>query len=124
MHRLLVLALLLPLTAVAQAPTSSLSTRSALGQLTGNTAPSVERWLVIDTESKRFPVGDTVGPAFKEGDRVTVVFDDTALERVRIELEGRFGWVSATALAANDPARVQSDFDIDALLKSLSPQDE
>jgi hypothetical protein len=78
-------------------------------------------WLREQVASVRFLEGDTVGPSFRRGEQVTVLYRDPELGRVRVMAADRYGWVPAESLSPIDPSRIPGDIDLDALLKSLNP---
>jgi hypothetical protein len=78
----------------------------AFGQ-TPDAAPAATGWLIENVESVRFPDGEGKGPAFLEGDEVTVVFKEGHL--VRVMKGNTLGWVPADKLSAEDPAAVAEE---------------
>jgi hypothetical protein len=84
-------------------------------------------WVAEDAETVRFLDDDTAGPALNEGDRVTVLFREGDLVRVR---KGeRYGWVAGSVLTdaapeaatptETTPAAPPGEFDLEKLQELL-----
>lgn len=73
-------------------------------------------WLVEDQSSVRFSDGDIKGARFETGTKVTIVFREGEL--VRIKGDDGFGWVPQTAITTEAPAG-DDELDLDGALELL-----
>ncbi len=92
------------------------------------------RWMIEDAESMRFVEADTKGPDFRDGEKVTLLYTEGDLLRVR--RGDRYGWIPATAVTADEPERATDlpvitaptgpagEFDLEALEDLLQKTEE
>ena len=81
---------------------SSVDLEAMLSGLDVGQAGPEERYATAAVDLLRWPDGEVVSTALKEGDKVEIVVDDGALVRVR--RGANFGWVRASALSTTAPA--------------------